>query len=106
MKITYLLILVVFLAGCATSKRMNRISVGMTKQEVFSVIGSPSSTASPGDGVEIFRYHLFPKGGHDLYRVTRVYFVRMLDGKVESYGEMGDFDSTKDPTLDLNIKNQ
>ena len=100
------IVLTIFIVSCATSKRMNRISVGMTKQEVFSVMGSPSSTASPGDGVEIFRYHLFPKGGHDLYRVTRVYFVRMLDGKVESYGEIGDFDSTKDPALDLNIKSE
>ena len=99
MKITYLLILVVFLAGCATTpEKMNRLSVGMTKSEVLDAMGKPSSTASPGKGVETLRYREF-------YANT-TYFVRLIDGMVDSYGEMSDFDSTKDPTLELNIKNQ
>lgn len=97
MKITYLLILVVFLAGCATSRKMNRLSVGMTKSEVLDAMGRPSSTSAPGKGVEFLRYRAFNHVG---------YFVRLVDGRVDSYGEMGDFDSIKDPTLDLNIKNQ
>ena len=104
MKITNLLILVVFLASCATppSHKMNRLSVGMTKSEVLDAMGKPSSTASPGKGVEFLRYREFYDGGN--YYIT--YFVRLVDGRVDSYGETGDFDSTKDPTLDLNIKNQ
>lgn len=104
MKITYLLILVVFLVGCATptSRKMNRLSVGMTKSEVLDAMGKPSSTASPGKGVEFLRYREFYSWRN--YYIT--YFVRLVDGRVDSYGETGDFDSTKDPTLDLNIKNQ
>ncbi len=38
------------------------------------------------------------------------FFVRIVDGKVESFGRRGDFDSTKVPesktTLDVNIKNK
>ena len=64
MKITYLLILVVFLAGCATTpEKMNRLSVGMTKSEVLDAMGKPSSTASPGKGVEFLRYREFYSGG-------------------------------------------
>ena len=104
MKITYLLILVVFLAGYATtSRKMNRLSVGMTKSDVLDAMGKPSSTASPGKGVEFLRY---PTPIWDFSTGDKVYFVRLVDGRVDSYGEMGDFDSTKDPTLDLNIKNQ
>ena len=81
---------------------MNRLSVGMTKSEVLDAMGKPSSTASPGKGVEFLRYREFYSWRN--YYIT--YFVRLVDGRVDSYGETGDFDSTKDPTLDLNIKNQ
>lgn len=103
MKITYLLILVVFLVGCATptSRKMNRLSVGMTKSEVLDAMGRPSSTSAPGKGFEFLRYRLSPPRS-----VPYEYFVRLVDGRVDSYGRMGDFDSTEDPTLDLNIKNQ
>ena len=102
MKITYLLILIVFLAGCATTpEKMNRLSIGMTKIEVLDAIGRPSSTASPGKGVEFLRYRKYYGRGDYI-----TYFVRLVDGRVDSYGKTGDFDSTKDPTLDLNIKNQ
>lgn len=103
MKILHTLMVagVIALAGCATAPRMNRLNVGMTKQEVVSVLGQPASTAAPGGGVEILRFRL-----HDIDGITEEYFVRMVNGKVEAYGKMGDFDSTKDPTLNLNIKSR
>ena len=33
------------------------------------------------------------------------YFVHIENGKVTSYGRIGDFGSTKNPTMDLNIRN-
>ena len=91
------------LTGCATAHKMNRLSVGMTKQEVFSVMGKPNSTASPGMGQEILRYNLSATGDDAYYGITDEYYVRIINGKVDSYGRMGDFDSTKDPRLDVNI---
>ena len=32
------------------------------------------------------------------------YFVRLKNGVVESYGKVGDFDSTKTPELNINIR--
>ena len=72
----------------------------MTKEEAIEVIGEPTSTAAR-TGIEILRYRLSP--GRNIYEE---YFVRLVGGKVESYGRVGDFDSTKDPVLDLNIKNR
>jgi hypothetical protein len=34
---------------------------------------------------------------------TSDYFVRIVDGRVHSYGEKGDFGTTKNPTIDYNI---
>ena len=103
---TLTLVALIAVAGCATAPKMNRLSVGMTKQEVISVMGSPASTAAPGNGVELLRYRLSPTSDHAFYGSTEEYFVRLVNGKVDSYGKMGDFDSTKDPTLNLNIKNR
>lgn len=87
-------------------KKMNHLNIGMTKQEVISVLGSPDSTAAPGNGVEFLRYTLDPWNGFWDPSATEAYFVRLVDGRVDSYGRVGDFDSTKDPTLNLNIKNR
>ncbi len=50
-----LLVSLLTFAGCATAPKMNRLNVGMTKQEVISAMGKPASTAAPGNGVEILR---------------------------------------------------
>lgn len=97
-----LLLAITLLApGCMTpTSRLNRISVGMTKEEVTNAIGQPVSTAAQG-GAEVFRYHLSTPeqvmwtGGYNEH------FVRFVGGRVESYGRMGDFDSTKNPTVEV-----
>jgi outer membrane protein assembly factor BamE (lipoprotein component of BamABCDE complex) len=85
---------------------MNRLSVGMTKKEVVSTMGEPSSTAAPGHGEEFLRYELSPTVIAAQHHITQEYYIRLIDGKVESYGRMGDFDSAKDPTVNYNIKNR
>ena len=35
--------------------------------------------------------------------IINEYFVLLQNGVVEQYGRVGDFDSTKDPTLNLNL---
>ena len=78
------------------------MSVGMTKSEVIEAIGSPRSSSAK-DNVEYLNYVFTERYG---IAVPQNYFVRLINGKVESYGRQGDFDSTKDPTLNLNIKNR
>ncbi len=94
----------VLVTGCfSTVHRLNNLSVGMTKKEVIKVMGSPDTTRSPGGGVELLCFHL--KRARPPLKVALVeeYFVRMVDGKVESFGEKGDFDSTKDSTRNINL---
>ncbi len=104
-----LLALALLFVGCAMSSKMNHISLGMTKQEVIDIMGSPVST-SAAEGMEYLNYNLSETGfGLDdaLLRKRTPYYVRFKDGKVESYGRFGDFDSTKHDnkskiTIDLN----
>ena len=89
MKATRLLVAllsVLLLVGCAASaKKMNRLQLGMTKPEVIEAIGQPDSTSSRQD-VQLMKYRLRADG---LWTTT--YYVRLQDGKVEAYGQVGDF---------------
>jgi len=102
-----LLVLTMFAAGCATAHKINKVSLGMTKQEVIYALGRPVSTSAK-EGVEYLNYKFSESGDEAFWGVTRSYFVRIVNGEVESYGRLGDFDSTKTPetksTIDLNIK--
>jgi hypothetical protein len=96
----------VALIGCATSNRINSVSVGMTKQQVIATMGQPASVRA-GGGVEYLHYKLSESGDwvYGTWGVpTRDYFVRLRNGVVDAYGKVGDFDSTKDPTLNMNVK--
>ena len=95
------IVAILLLAGCmASTSRLNQISVGMTKQEVASALGDPIIKAAQGNG-EVYRYHLrtpeqmMLTGGHDEY------YVRFVGDRVESFGRFGDFDSVKNPTVEI-----
>jgi len=102
MKALLLGLLVCSLSSCISidhGKDFSRISLGMSKAEVLSLKGKPYETAARGE-MEYFIY-----ATHDLHLygkdVMDKYYIRFVKGEVESYGRVGDFDSTKDPTLRL-----
>ena len=74
------------LLGCAASaKKMNELQLGMTEAEVIEAIGEPNSTSS-SQGEVLLKYELRASG---LWTTT--YFVRLQGGKVDAYGQVGDF---------------
>ena len=117
-----------FLTACAgTASKTNQLNLGMTKTEVIGAMGEPTSSHAT-DGIEYLVYRLTSgstvgtnAGCAALGLITfgiayavrpectggeRVdYFVQIKDNKLISYGKVGDFNSTKNPTLDLNLKN-
>jgi len=106
--------LVLLMVGCAPkahqmSTHIGNASLGMTKQQVMSTMGQPNSVSAKGR-TEYMMYNLCTVQGGLMqdYRCMRwePYFVRLVNGKVESYGKKGDFDSTKVPesTRNINIK--
>ena len=79
----------------------------MTKDEVIKVMGKPVSISAKG-GTEYLNYKLSETDNDAFRGWTSPYYVRVINGKVDSYGRTGDFDSTKNPTVkietDENIK--
>ncbi len=73
------------LMGCASASKLNAVQLGMTKDQVVSAIGSPSST-SEMDNTQYLKYQLCSD-----WIFTDRYYVRLTDGKVDAYGRVGDF---------------
>ena len=120
-------ILATSLMACVTGgsqENLNRNSIGMTKQEVIAQMGPPSSTAAK-EGIEYLTYELTDGtsggaaaacAGAGVLTIGLVYsmpecrggkehdfFVRLVNGKVDSYGKRGDFDSTQVPEATINV---
>lgn len=90
------------------SLKMNDIEIGMTKKQVIEIMGQPGSTSAINN--TMYLNYILHEWNHPDGKEKTAYFVRLIDGKVESYGKAGDFDSTKVPesktTVDINIKNK
>jgi len=92
------------LVGCLAPVDMSKVELGMTKDEVIRVLGTPYDYKAQGSTT----YLIYKASGTYTPSYVEYYarYVKLVDGKVESFGRIGDFDSTKDPTLNLNIKNR
>ncbi len=99
------LILALAIVGCAsTPETMKALRVGMTKSEVVSVMGQPQSVSAKG-ATEYLTYSFCISSciAPPIHRNYVPFFVRLESGKVDSFGEKGDFDSIKTPTTRVEI---
>lgn len=82
------------------------ISLGMTKEEVIAKIGKPTRVSVQRE-MEYFEYEAYDKRGIAGVGYVKEHFrfryIRFYGGKVESFGEKGDFDTTKTPTSRVEV---
>jgi hypothetical protein len=74
------------LAGCyvpPSAGDLAKINIGMSKSSVTNHLGQPCY-ASGDKKIEVYHYR-FVEGGHPFGK-TAGYYVRIVDGQVESYG--------------------
>jgi hypothetical protein len=98
--------LIALLSACGTApsaRKMNAVSIGMTKAEVISVMGRPDSTAAK-EGVEYMNYRLATSALDFDESDTSEYFVRFVNGKVDAFGHRGDFDSAGNPIQHVEVQ--
>jgi len=72
----------------------------MTKDEAIKVMGKPVSISAKGE-TEYLNYKLSETDDDAFIGRTSPYYIRIISGKVDSYGRTGDFDSTKKPTVKI-----
>jgi len=80
-KILLMIATVALLAGCAPWIGIHNIELGMTKAEVMQQMGKPSNVS--GSGNEEYLWYI------PVNRFWENYYVHIVNGKVESYGQMG-----------------
>lgn len=99
---TVLAMLIAGLAGCASiAHRMESLEPGMSRAEVLKIMGSPDSRALVAGGyspTEILVYDSLPFGGH-----PATYWVRLVGGRVDFFGQPGDFGSAQAPPSRMQI---
>ena len=83
-------IALIFLAGCqamvyGTATDFEKISLGMTKEQVIKTLGSPVSVSADGDKGE--EYLIYKRMKHAISEWPRTYSVTLRGGKVVKYGE-------------------
>ena len=77
-----ILLLAALFAGCATADQLNKLRIGMSKDQVVAVLGQPDSTSAQAN-IEYMTYYL---SNDSSYGRDQPYMVRLVDGKVESFG--------------------
>lgn len=107
MKKLLLSLLIIFLSGCmaavfGTADQLNQLSIGMSKEEVLKRLGPPKSTAANA-GIEYMQYRWVKTVIAADGNFPDDYYVGIRDGRVESFGRKGDFDSAKLPTRRIEV---
>jgi len=88
----------VLLSSCfAKAGRTSEVHYGMSKQEVVAVMGAPVSVSTHGSS-ESLSYSVCETDNQTLNGIMRPYVVRLIDGRVESYGTTGNVGSYVDPS--------
>ncbi|WP_432700963.1 outer membrane protein assembly factor BamE domain-containing protein [Kluyvera cryocrescens] len=74
---------VALLAGCTTGEKIHNVQVGMTKQQVIDLLGTPDGDSVKGSTEQIQYSNRLASGwGWD----KGDYYVTFENGKVTSYG--------------------
>ena len=76
-----LLGLLLLLGGCSPWIGMHKIELGMSKSEVMQQMGKPSNAS--GSGSEEYLWYI------PANRFWERYYVHIVNGKVEAYGQLG-----------------
>jgi hypothetical protein len=81
------------LAGCqavvyGTASEFEKLSIGMTKDQVVELLGKPTSIGADGEKSE--EYLIYKRMKHAISAWPRTYQVTLRNGKVIKYGEQYD----------------
>ena len=93
-RVLFVCVLALGFGGCHSGGDLYYIRPGVSREEVVKALGLPASAAA-SKNVEIMRYELLTaqsnKGNAgDAAAQVESYYVRLVDGTVESYGKWGD----------------
>ena len=99
------LCVVVLFAGCVVlpSKRVsfNDIKIGMPRDEAVKILGKPHRTSAKGNLESLYynesALYIGVFGIGKVKEKNHQYELRLVDGKVESFGKLGEYPEETEP---------
>ena len=99
------LLSVLLLVGCVVlpSKRVsfNDIKIGMLRDEAVKILGKPHRTSAKGNLESLYynesALYIGVFGIGKVKEKNRQYELRLVDGKVESFGKLGEYPEETEP---------
>lgn len=94
MRLAFAMVIVCLQAGCvymfsANAHTMDRLKVGMTREEAITAVGQPVSTGADRTSETLY-YRLSETRDDAYHRITTTFFVKLVDGRVDSFGRIVD----------------
>jgi hypothetical protein len=89
-------------AAYGTASQLDNISLGMTKADVIEKLGRPRFTSTNGQ-VEYMEYQ-WVDGVLGFPNLPKEYYVAIRDNHVISYGKKGDFDTARNASSEIDIR--
>jgi hypothetical protein len=94
MRLAFALAIVCLQAGCvymfsANAYKTDRLKAGMTREEVVTVMGKPVSVGADRTS-ETMYYRLFETREDAYHDSSTTFFVKLVDGRVDSFGRVVD----------------
>lgn len=104
-----MLLVALTLSGCMTTTShygrrpdFSEVEIGMTRAQVIAILGKPVKVAAARGGTYLQYGWDDPWDGN--IGAAENFFVRLVDGKVDAFGEKGDFDSTVQPQERIQVE--
>jgi hypothetical protein len=75
----------------ANASKTEKLRLGIAKEDVFAVLGRPASVGADKEAETLY-YRLIEANSRGFGGKTITFYVRVVDGKVESFGRIAEPD--------------
>lgn len=102
-------LLLLLLVNCATSGKLIRLQLQMTKSEVTKAIGNPTAargsiTNRYGQVIEVWEYALFKSDNDAFFERRTFYWLYFFDNRLVQWGEAGDWQREADRIYEIRFR--
>lgn len=106
----YILLCIIFFVSCATTGKLSKIRLEMTKPEVQSSIGNPAVVRGSmrnkyNEVIEVWEYRLFKTDNDAFFDRPTYYWLYFCEDELVQWGEAGDWEKEADRVYDMRFKN-
>jgi hypothetical protein len=98
-----------FLVGCATTGKLIKLNLDMTKEQVINTIGKPDAARGSmrnkyDQVIEVWEYLEYKTDDHAFYGITTPYWLYFYNGRLVQWGQAGDWKQEADRIYEMRFR--